>query len=262
MSDDRIHIDWSDLEAYGARRPVAGEGVAAGEGVVGQKCPICHAAIEPGEAVRKCSECKLWYHVECWADNCGCATFGCANSPDAKAQLGEPSLSLRTEELGGLAPPIPSVRPAPASYGVHPAPVSGPAYAGFWLRFIAAFIDGLVLVIPSILLMAFLGVFLHAAGANPETFAALLQVGTLVVGWLYYAGMESSGLCATIGKRAMGIAVTDVYGNPITFAKASGRFWGKLVSAMMLYVGFLMAAFTSKKQALHDMMAGCLVVRR
>jgi uncharacterized RDD family membrane protein YckC len=85
----------------------------------------------------------------------------------------------------------------------------------------------------------------------------------IVVSWLYFAKMESSEKQATIGKKAMGIYVTDVNGQRLTFGRATGRFFAKIISSMVpLYIGFIMAGFTQKKQALHDMIAGTLVWHR
>jgi uncharacterized RDD family membrane protein YckC len=89
---------------------------------------------------------------------------------------------------------------------------------------------------------------------------AILAV--MIVGWLYYALMESSVNQATLGKMALGIKVTDLDGNRISFGRATGRYFGKIVSGMILYIGFIMAGFTEKKQALHDIMASCLVVNK
>lgn len=83
-----------------------------------------------------------------------------------------------------------------------------------------------------------------------------------IIGWLYYAGLESSSLQGTLGKRLMGIKVTDLDGDPIGFGTATGRFLGKAISSLILGIGYLMAAFTGKKQALHDMIAGTLVMMR
>jgi uncharacterized RDD family membrane protein YckC len=74
--------------------------------------------------------------------------------------------------------------------------------------------------------------------------------------------MESSAWQATLGKKILGLKVTDLSGNRITFARASGRFFGKILSGMILGIGFLMAGFTARKQALHDILAGCLVLRQ
>ena len=81
-------------------------------------------------------------------------------------------------------------------------------------------------------------------------------------GWLYYALMESSPLQGTLGKAAVGLRVTDQRGNRISFARASARFFSKLLSAITFDVGFVIAALTPKKQALHDLIASCLVIKR
>lgn len=82
-----------------------------------------------------------------------------------------------------------------------------------------------------------------------------------VAQWLYHALMESSAKQATLGRMALGIRVTDLNGNRIGFGRATGRYFAKILSALILGIGFLMAAFTAKKQALHDIPAGTLVVR-
>lgn len=80
--------------------------------------------------------------------------------------------------------------------------------------------------------------------------------------WLYFTLMESSRYQATLGKIVMGAIVTDLNGKRISFGRANGRFFGKWISGMVMYIGFLMAGFTEKKQAMHDMLAGCLVVQK
>jgi uncharacterized RDD family membrane protein YckC len=82
----------------------------------------------------------------------------------------------------------------------------------------------------------------------------------LILQWLYYALMESSNKQATLGKLALGIVVTDLSGGRISFGRATGRYFGKIISGLILYIGFIMAGLTEKKQALHDIMASCLVV--
>jgi uncharacterized RDD family membrane protein YckC len=74
--------------------------------------------------------------------------------------------------------------------------------------------------------------------------------------------MESGSMQGTLGKKLLGIKVTDMEGGRIGFGRATGRYFGKILSGMIFMVGFLMAAFTEKKQALHDMLAGTLVVKR
>jgi len=80
--------------------------------------------------------------------------------------------------------------------------------------------------------------------------------------WLYSASLESSVWQATIGKKLLGLYVTDVNGKRVSFARASGRFVGKSLEQLTLFIGFLAAGFTARKQALHDIVAGCLVLRK
>lgn len=138
-------------------------------------------------------------------------------------------------------------------------------YAGFWLRFVAMFIDGIIVGIVQtiITLMFFGGIFM-----SPETFSssgmgaiALYYLIVISINWLYYAGMESSTRQATLGKSALGIKVTDINGERIGFGQATGRYFSKFLSALILGIGYLMAGFTEKKQALHDQVANTLVVR-
>jgi len=121
-------------------------------------------------------------------------------------------------------------------------------YAGFWIRFVAAIIDALIISV---------GAGLVAAG----TLGGGFLVG-LVGPWLYEAFMLSSDWQATVGKRAMSIAVTGYDGGRISFARATGRHFAKYISGFLLGIGFIMVAFTERKQGLHDMIAETLVVHR
>jgi len=154
------------------------------------------------------------------------------------------------------------------------------SYAGFWLRFVATILDSLILGVP----FAFI-YFALIASALPTIMSnqgnPALVVGAVlprvffivVVGvigqWIYWALMESSSWQATLGKKALGLYVTDLEGNRVSFGKASGRFWGGRGLALVPGLGglyFLIdcicAGFTERKQALHDMIAGCLVLRK
>jgi uncharacterized RDD family membrane protein YckC len=131
-------------------------------------------------------------------------------------------------------------------------------YAGFWRRVAAAIIDGLLLsLVTAPFTFAFGG---YDAWADPDQVAGL-STGSTVISWLYSALMESSKKQATVGKMALGIIVTDLAGNRIGFGRATGRHFAKILSGLILGIGFLMAAFTERKQALHDMVAGTLVVK-
>ena len=86
---------------------------------------------------------------------------------------------------------------------------------------------------------------------------------SMLIQWLYHAYLESGEKQATWGKQALGLYVTDLMGSPVTFGRASGRFFAKIVTGMIpLGIGYIMAAFTERRQALHDMIASCLVLRR
>lgn len=138
---------------------------------------------------------------------------------------------------------------------------SMPLYAGFWKRFAAFVIDNLVLLIPSLIVGAIVGLLMAVIFSDSGSSAPI--VGNLVgflMTWLYYSLMESSGKQATLGKMAVGIKVVDLRGEQISFARATGRFFAKIISAITLMIGYLMAGMTRRKQALHDMVAGCLVI--
>jgi uncharacterized RDD family membrane protein YckC len=134
-------------------------------------------------------------------------------------------------------------------------------YPGFWSRFAAAFLDGIILLIISIVAGFALGLILGAAGMGAQQVGSIGNLLGILIGWLYYAYQESSPKQATIGKQAFGMKVTDLNGNPISFARATGRHFAKWLSSIILLIGYIMAAFTEKKQALHDMIAGTLVVK-
>jgi uncharacterized RDD family membrane protein YckC len=144
---------------------------------------------------------------------------------------------------------------------------AGMRYAGFWKRFAAVLIDGVLLGVAGFVvgLVLVAGMLAGGAGDLEEAAAGAGAISNLVgllIGWFYYAFMESSPSQATLGKMALGIRVTDASGMRIGFGKATGRYFAKFISALILGIGFLMAAFTEKKQGLHDLMAGTLVVNK
>lgn len=135
-------------------------------------------------------------------------------------------------------------------------------YAGFWLRAVAVLLDGIIFFIGALVVTFVLS--LVAGGLlDPDTTALwLLYAFSFLGNWLFYAGFEASAYRATPGKRLLGLAVTDLQGRRLTFARATGRHFGKILSGLIFYIGYLMAGFTKRKQALHDMLAGCLVVQQ
>ena len=148
-------------------------------------------------------------------------------------------------------------------------------YAGFWKRFAAALIDGILvsLIVYGLAfvlggtLLTFLATITDSAKASAETIIG--SVGLAIIGWFlllsigpifYFSLMESSAKQATFGKVAMGIMVVDMKGQRISFGRAFLRNLGKIISGLSFCIGYIIAGFTEKKQALHDMMAGCLVI--
>jgi len=171
-------------------------------------------------------------------------------------------------------PPAPVAAPAVAaplaptpgySYAATMEPPAHIVYAGFWLRFVAIIIDGFVFLPLTGLSLVLRAAQHNAEETSVEITLALVTIAlalfSIVVRWLYFALMESSAWQATLGKKALGLRVTGMDGQRIGFGRATGRYFGKILSALTLMVGFMMAGFTPRKQALHDMIAGTLVVR-
>ena len=142
------------------------------------------------------------------------------------------------------------------------------AYAGFWQRFVAALIDGILLYVVQFIILAAFGVSAYAS--NPQAISeggfpmSLILAYIVILGAnvAYYAYLESSERQATFGKQAMGLVVTDMNGERITLLNAVGRYFSKFPSALILMIGYFMQPFTEKKQALHDMIAGTLVYKK
>ena len=136
-------------------------------------------------------------------------------------------------------------------------------YAGFWKRFGAFFIDTIVTIIGGAVIGFIFGIILFGGGIeDPDVLEGLGDILGFFLGWLYFSLMESSPTQGTLGKMALAIRVTDLEGNQVGFGKATGRYFGKIISTLILLIGFIMVAFTEKKQCLHDMMGGCLVVNK
>ena len=129
-------------------------------------------------------------------------------------------------------------------------------YAGFWKRLLAYIVDFFVML-PVFAIFGFIiGALIGPIDDGSSRLLAILMV------WPYYAFSESSSWQGTVGKKVLGLKVTDINGNSITFGKASVRFFSKIISGLILGIGYFMAAFTARKQALHDIIADCLVVCR
>ena len=201
----------------------------------------------------------------CGTENVDYAVF-CVK---CSSKLVRPAPLPGTGAAGGSTKQAAPVRSASAAPTVPASTVSAaPAivyYAGFWKRFLATMIDVLLI---NILLAVILVISRGGSGLSfPPTahmLISLMATNVLfwVVFWLYNTIMESSSKQATLGKMLLGIRVTDLDGNRLSFGKENARYWGKLLSALTLYIGFIMAGFTQKKQGLHDILAGTLVVNK
>jgi len=139
-------------------------------------------------------------------------------------------------------------------------------YAGFWIRVLAYLIDSLVMMAVSCPLGVLLGLGVVATGADQNSDSAIFTNGfsnvlSILIGWLYFGLLESSSWQATVGKKVLGLKVTDMDGNRISFGRATGRYFAQILSGMICFIGFIMVAFTEKKQGLHDIVAGTLVVK-
>ena len=135
-------------------------------------------------------------------------------------------------------------------------------YGGFWRRLAAMVLDaimiGLTMGVITFVLDLVLNIRSHSGAAMFNHFVNVLQV---IVSWAYFALMESSAQQGTFGKVVMGLQVTDLEGRRITLKKATIRYAAKFLSSVILMIGYLMVAFTARKQGLHDKIAGTLVVR-
>lgn len=142
-------------------------------------------------------------------------------------------------------------------------------YGGFWIRVVAAIIDWiLVRIVVSPIHLFFGGLSLAGmmGGIHHPIGLGILgggvtAIATIFGGWLYEAFMESSSYQATLGKMICGMKVTDLFGNRISFERATGRHFAKWLSGLILGIGYIMVGFTERKQGLHDLLAGTLVLR-
>ena len=154
---------------------------------------------------------------------------------------------------------LPTAREAPGLHG------------GFWYRFVAYIIDYLAVNVLFYLLTLVMWMIVWLSGhatihALESVFGVLClmawYLGSIVLIWLYFTLFESSRLQATPGKMALGLVVTDEYGQRIGFGRATGRYFAKILSSLIFCIGYMMAGWTARKQALHDLIAGTCVVRK
>ncbi len=190
---------------------------------------------------------------------CGSPTPAAQRGPDEASAAAAPPPPAPAVSVS----PSPPAAPATSSSAQGPSSTpSGATYAGFWVRFFAAVIDGIIIGVVNLTILIPLMLVMGLSG-NPERLQLVSTLFSYLIAvpmaWLYEALMTSSAKQATVGKIALGLRVTDLHGNRISFARASGRHFSKYVSQLILLIGFLIQPFTPKRQALHDIMAGTLV---
>lgn len=146
-------------------------------------------------------------------------------------------------------------------------------YSGFFRRAIALIIDSMIVFLPTMLVFGPMVTFQIVASGGPQNLSTLQagalgatvfswQLVTFILMWLYFALWESGAKQSTWGKRLLGIKVVGADGGRISFGRATARFFSKILSYAICYIGFIMAAFTNRKRALHDMIAETYVVKK
>lgn len=204
--------------------------------------------------------------VESWALALG--TIASASLPSASSSSGQPRPSQaqprprQSDDLQAtvITPSATQVQPvgSPDHLPNHLPPA---AYASFSSRTAALLIDVVILYILGFMSGVLLAVFYALLSEDTEGLEPLAYLLGIVINWLYFALQESSTKQATIGKRALNIYVSDLNGSRLSFSQATSRHFSKILSSV-LCIGFIMAAFTQRKQALHDLIAKTLVVQR
>lgn len=147
-----------------------------------------------------------------------------------------------------------------------------PHYAGFWRRFIAALLDQVVLLVGRAFVYGAIGLIIYAMlfvfDARSQLdmvfriYAGILVLADFWITWIYFAGMESSTLQGSLGKLAVGIRVCNADLKRVTFEQATARYFSKIISSLTIGVGYLLCAYSSKKQALHDLVAKTILIVR
>jgi uncharacterized RDD family membrane protein YckC len=197
------------------------------------------------------------------------------NEPQAAycAKCGAPQPSAAASTTPSAGTPV----VAAGATGYAPAYVApttaAVGYGGFWIRFVAIIIDAIIVSIATLPLRFLIVGSIFTTGFPLHGNVDIAEMGPLfaaggkifllerVAWWLYDALMTASSQQGTVGKMAFGLKVTDLQGQRISFARATGRHFAKYISFFICFVGFIMAGFTARKQALHDMIAGTYVIK-
>lgn len=188
-----------------------------------------------------------------------CTQCGAQNHPEAKF-----CGACGAQIVLSVTPVVPMPTSVMAAFGARPLP----KYAGFWFRTLAAVIDGVLVQVAALVLVFPLAFSMGASMADSVSAEGIEAAGGvlgffvgLLVQWLWFTVAESSPWQASLGKKLLGLKVTNEEGARIGFAEANVRYWSKILSAILLCIGFLMVGFTARKQGLHDKIARTLVIK-
>jgi uncharacterized RDD family membrane protein YckC len=154
----------------------------------------------------------------------------------------------------------PAAPPPPPVWDAHPVGAAQVAYGGFWIRVVAYIIDAILISLVLGLVTSIFGVR-YMDMDDMSQIDPTVNLLSLAVAWLYFALMESSERGATVGKMAMGLRVVTNDGKRLSFMNATGRYFAKILSAIIFCIGYIMIAFTDRKRGLHDMIASTLVIK-
>lgn len=162
--------------------------------------------------------------------------------------------------LGSLGPKLPQ-QSEPVAVVERPATVATGTHPGFFLRVAAYLIDSIVTyALAMVASYAVTMSIVYSESTGPFDLSFLGPIAGIAASWIYFAWMESSPRQATFGKLACNFHVTDLEGRRITFARASVRYFGIFVSWFLLGIGFLFCLWSERRQCLHDMIAGCVMI--
>lgn len=153
-----------------------------------------------------------------------------------------------------------------ASHSAEPhapwvATVTVPAYAGFWRRLGGSLLDALVIFFPVAIIRVSMGLSAVAFDDDYDTTGLIAMAVEVVLSWLYAVTQLGSPASATLGMRVVGIRLLDVHGQRPSFARVNGRYLAQVLSVITLGIGYLIMLFNRRRQTLHDLVSGTVVVR-
>lgn len=171
---------------------------------------------------------------------------------DGDAACGRCGTAVHGTAIGPL--PVPASRVVPAAEPVR--------FAGFWRRFATLVVDAIVLFFPTAIVRVLLGGDPFGTDGLFDGPSALRWTAANAgLWWIYCAAFESSPAQGSLGQQLLGVRVCDDRLRRISFVRASARYFAQWLSVLTCGLGYLVNLFTKKRQALHDLVAGCVLAR-